>query len=34
VAYPRDLRAVAADSIESVALQWPVIARPSVDARG
>ncbi|HDS1038960.1 TPA: SDR family oxidoreductase [Stenotrophomonas maltophilia] len=34
VAYPRDLRAVVADSIEAVALQWPVIARPSVDARG
>lgn len=34
VVYPRDLRAVVADSIESVALQWPVIARPSVDARG
>nr|KAJ9628971.1 hypothetical protein H2204_009129 [Knufia peltigerae] len=34
VTYPRDLHAVAADSIESVALQWPVIARPSVDARG
>lgn len=34
VAYPRDLRAVSADSIESVALQWPAIARASVDARG
>lgn len=34
VAYPRDLRAVQADSIEAVALQWPVIARPSIDARG
>jgi NAD(P)-dependent dehydrogenase (short-subunit alcohol dehydrogenase family) len=33
VAYPRDLRAVTADSIESVALQWPAIARASVDAR-
>lgn len=33
VAYPRDLRAVTADSIESVALQWPSIARASVDAR-
>lgn len=33
VAYPRDLRAVAADSIESVALQWPAIARASVDVR-
>lgn len=33
VAYPRDLRAVSADSIESVALQWPAIARASVDAR-
>jgi hypothetical protein len=29
VAYPRDLRAVTADSIESVALQWPAIARAS-----
>lgn len=34
VAYPRDLRAVSADSIESVALQWPAIARASVDQRG
>ena len=34
VAYPRDLRAVSADSIESVALQWPAIARASVDVRG
>ena len=34
VAYPRDLCAVSADSIESVALQWPAIARASVDARG
>jgi NAD(P)-dependent dehydrogenase (short-subunit alcohol dehydrogenase family) len=33
VAYPRDLRAVTADSIESVALQWPAIARASVDMR-
>lgn len=33
VAYPRDLRAVSADSIESVALQWPAIARASVDVR-
>ncbi len=33
VAYPRDLRAVSADSIESVALQWPAIARASVEVR-
>ncbi|MDR2960506.1 MAG: SDR family oxidoreductase [Stenotrophomonas sp.] len=33
VAYPRDLRAISADSIEAVALQWPAIARASVDVR-
>lgn len=30
VAYPRDLRAVRAESIEDVAAQWTAIARPAV----
>ncbi|WP_421568523.1 SDR family NAD(P)-dependent oxidoreductase [Stenotrophomonas sp. PD6] len=33
VAYPRDLRATAADSIEDIATQWSRIAQPTVEPR-
>ena len=33
VAYPRDLRATSADSIEDIAAQWSRIAQPTVEPR-